>query len=204
MVKYSIDLWNQLSILELSRDNFYNLVELHLMFHQIDRIENCFGTVLKCHNLQELHLQSNGIQELEKNCFKNLTSLKILNLSKNSLKSISNCFFGLADLEHLDLSMNQIENLDKECFIDLKQLVFVNLSFNKIKLLDLNLFIECQNLLELKATNNLIAELSLDIFIRKLLVLDLKWNFIQNYKKEIFSFMPLLHSFDISFNKNFN
>ncbi|RNA10414.1 leucine-rich repeat transmembrane neuronal 4 [Brachionus plicatilis] len=174
LVKYSIDLWNQLTTLELNSEHFRHLNELHLMCHQLTIIANCFGSVLNCQNLQELHLQSNCIHELETNCFKDLFKLKKLNLSKNNLKSISNCLNGL-----------------------------VNLDFNCIKILDLNSLIDCQNLLEFKAANNTIRKVILDVLVRKIMVLDLKWNYVDMFSQETIRFMPSLKRLDLSFNKKF-
>lgn len=203
MVKYSIDLWNQLTTLELSSENFSKLTELHLMCHQLNKINNCFRFILDCKILQELHLQSNCIGELETNCFKDLCQLKKLNLSKNSLASISSCLNGLVNLEYLDLSMNKIEHLDKMCFVDLKKLIFINLSFNMMKLLDLNCLVECENLLEFKATNNKIRQVDLNNFVKKILVLDLKWNFIEIFDQKKIHLMPSLKRLDLSFNKKY-
>eukprot|EP00347_Sterkiella_histriomuscorum_P003696 403363295 len=108
--------------------NLPNLIQLSLINHQIDKIENIsFLTQLKALNLS--HNQITVIERLE-----SLKNLVRLDLSFNQVKSIPfQVFTRLQNLEQLDLNNNQIEcTQDLKSLICNKKLTNLNLSGNLI------------------------------------------------------------------------
>ena len=85
-------------------------------------------------NLQVLNLSSNNVKYVEKHTedFSPLESLKILDLSRNSLQVLhSAVFLGLPSLHTLNLSHNQIHTVAEGAFV-LPSLVLLDISHNHI------------------------------------------------------------------------
>ncbi len=101
---------------------------------------------LGTHFILHLNMTSNFISKLHKNCFKNMTSLRLLVLKSNKISVVfKGAFFSLISLIFLDVSNNCLRFLEPFLFADLKSLKFINISqhfhFDKISeetFLDLN------------------------------------------------------------------
>ena len=70
-------------------------------------------------NLTELDLSHNEITRLSETVFEKLSNLEILNLSQNSLDSISFRFSHMTKLRHIDLADNKISRLNWDTITDL-------------------------------------------------------------------------------------
>lgn len=81
-----------------------------------------------------IDLSCNHIRHLHKGDFENITWLKALNVSWNSLELIdAETFLDTPLLEHLDLSHNRLMNLSaQEYFLTTGSLVMLNLSWNEV------------------------------------------------------------------------
>ena len=91
-------------------------------------------TISQWTNLQVLNLSSNNVKYVEKHTedFSPLESLKILDLSRNSLQVLhSAVFLGLPSLHTLNLSHNQIHTVAEGAFV-LPSLVVLDISHNQI------------------------------------------------------------------------
>lgn len=111
------------SIFELGE----NLVNINLSFNQIILIPVHINKLIL---LQELHLQSNKIEELPKE-ISFLKRLKVLDLSSNSLLRIDSAIEGCVLLRVLNLNDNNLEELPVE-LSNLKLLKELKVTNNKL------------------------------------------------------------------------
>jgi Leucine-rich repeat (LRR) protein len=88
--------------------------------------------------LENLDLGFNEIKYLDSNLtFKNLNSLKVLNLTNNKLKSVDLFLFGfMSKLSELNLAYNNLSFINEKYFFNLKNLKMLILSFNQINSTD--------------------------------------------------------------------
>jgi Leucine-rich repeat (LRR) protein len=102
--------------------------------------------------LKVLVLSGNKISDIGNNggLFRNLSGLKILDLSFNRLIRINvGDFDGLANLSHLELDGNELERLDANVFSELRALETLNLEKCQLTRLHANAFIGLTSLKEL-------------------------------------------------------
>ena len=105
---------------------------LHLANNSVTTLD--LVTISLWSNLQVLNLSSNNVKYVEKHTedFSPLESLKILDLSRNSLQVLhSAVFLGLPSLHTLNLSHNQIHTVAEGAFV-LPSLVVLDISHNHI------------------------------------------------------------------------
>jgi Leucine-rich repeat (LRR) protein len=137
--------WNKLRVLGLSGFNFNQYGDCLEKFHRLEKliIKNTQINLLTHHlyklpNLHELSLISNQIESLnfDNNIFPSSSSIKILNLTSNQLRTIPNdLVHRMPQLQTLDLSHNLIENIP---IIQFNHLININLSYNLINYIQLN------------------------------------------------------------------
>jgi len=149
----------------------------------------------KLKNLVELVLENNGVQSLP-NEIEKLSSLKILNLSRNKLEEVSS-IFSLLSLESLNLSNNEISNIPKD-ISKLKVLETLDLSQNKLnKVPDI---FDFHALKSLNLSNNEISNIPKDISKLKVLeTLDLSQNKLEALP-DIFNHFVFMKNLDLSGN----
>lgn len=112
--------------------------------------------------IQEIHLKNNSIRHLSPGLFADLGQLTTLDLSLNQLTSTfinRNTFKGLIRLVMLDLSNNQIAKLESEMFSDLYTVQILNLRNNLLENIDANTFSSMSNLHKLLLSHNKIKYL---------------------------------------------
>lgn len=164
---------------------------------------NAFGDELKF--LQRLDLGENNIWSIPTNVLCPLSSLEVLNLTRNRLRDIGSLGFSNAcvlKINFLDLSKNMIENLPAGClsslgrlqklylqgnglnnladraFEGLGALSLIKLSDNRLVSLPPELFTDTKDIKELYLQNNSISVLAPGLFseLVQLLVLDISRN----------------------------
>jgi Leucine-rich repeat (LRR) protein len=99
--------------------------------------------VLKLHFFEEVETL-NGLLACQEGALPEInTRLRVLNLSKNRLKSLQpNMFAHLASLEVLDLSLNEIETVPSGAFCGLANLQQLYIDGNMINSIDMSVFNE--------------------------------------------------------------
>lgn len=118
--------------------------------------------------LKILRLDNNKITEITGRLFSDLSNLKELSLSNNSLKKIdSKTFKGLKNLETLKLDKNEIKEIDGNSFSDLSNLKELDLESNKLERIYANTFIGLSELKRLHLNNNVITEI--DVILKNLI-----------------------------------
>lgn len=94
-------------------------------------LEKTFNKVL---NLQTLYIHNNRIEKIANKAFESLLQLRILDISRNKLKTFTLEMFGGNKftgnkLRKLNLSYNKLMVLDTSLFANLKNLISLNLAF---------------------------------------------------------------------------
>lgn len=91
-------------------------------------------------SLQQLHLDDNKIERIEKRSFMNLRSLKRLNLKGNKISNAGEeAFQNLPELEDLDMSYNSLSRFDFSIFDQVGTLSMFRLNVSHNKISDLQL-----------------------------------------------------------------
>uniref|UniRef100_A0A3Q2ZW99 Leucine-rich repeat-containing G-protein coupled receptor 4 n=1 Tax=Kryptolebias marmoratus TaxID=37003 RepID=A0A3Q2ZW99_KRYMA len=81
---------------------------LDLSYNEINQLPSFQG----CSLLQEISIQHNHIQQIERDTFRGLSALRILDLSRNEIRVIHrDAFLTLSALTNLDLSMNSLSGI---------------------------------------------------------------------------------------------
>ena len=92
-------------------------------------------------NLRIFDLSNNVIHHLESNCFRLMSSISYLNISRNKVNSIAKFAFYSSNLiSELDLSWNNIERLRDNTFAGLCSLRFLSLISNNLLDIGMNIF----------------------------------------------------------------
>ena len=136
-----------------------------------------------------------GITSLQKGDFAGLTSLTLLNLSRNTLTSLpEGIFAGLGELTELNLSANQLESLPEGAFSDLTALTILYLSLNDLSSLDAGLFSGLTALDDLFLNDNNLDSLDAGLFsgLTALGNLYLNDNALESLPEELFSGLTAL------------
>lgn len=130
----------------------------------------------------------------------NMTGLKILNVSHNSLKSIpKKTFPKLYELHTIDVSHNEIKDIFNGVFQTLLGLRFLNLSNNRLESLKSSVFGAIPTLLQLDISSNNIKDISRGALTRMASVREL--NVQNNNITKIFQIPISLSDLDLSHNK---
>uniref|UniRef100_A0A8B9KP85 Leucine-rich repeat-containing G-protein coupled receptor 4 n=1 Tax=Astyanax mexicanus TaxID=7994 RepID=A0A8B9KP85_ASTMX len=92
---------------------------LDLSYNEIEELPSFQG----CVRLQDITLQHNHIQQIDRDTFQGLTNLRVLDLSRNQIKLIHrDAFLSLSSLTNLDLSMNVLASVPTTGLNSLNQL----------------------------------------------------------------------------------
>ena len=144
-------------------------------------IEGCSGFI--CHNIKELSLWENSFQGLSSlqelsiegffgnlrplpgNVFAGLSSLRVLNLQRNSLSSLpGNAFAGLSSLERLNLVDNSLSSLPEDVFDGLSSLERLSLQKNSLSSLPEGVFAGLSSLQQITLSENSLGSLPENVF----------------------------------------
>jgi Leucine-rich repeat (LRR) protein len=115
--------------------------------------------------LEAFEVSECSLMIIRKENFANMANLKLLNLNRNQINSISRESFRLLfNLERLTLKGNQIESLDSRLLNDLENLKVFVVSNNQLQTLSEGFFEKNPKLQGIWLDNNLIETLSAEVF----------------------------------------
>ena len=141
-------------------------------------------------HLQILHMAKNAFESLSKTTFKNLTNLRTLDLGHNKLTDVTELFQGLSSLNILSLYNNSIRSFDSSVFQDLFSLEYLNINVNLLSVLPTDLFYPLRNVQKLFCTLNPLNTIHVDTFkgsrFPNLLFLYLCCNRLSNIPRRLF------------------
>uniref|UniRef100_T1KM82 G-protein coupled receptors family 1 profile domain-containing protein n=1 Tax=Tetranychus urticae TaxID=32264 RepID=T1KM82_TETUR len=146
----------------IDQDAFQKLINLKFLELHTNRLENIDAAQLfkGLTKLETLYLEFNQLKSVGKfphldsdlsnnqlteiqDIFRNLVSLKVLNLSSNKLKRLpADAFHYNKRLIHLEVALNSIESIDVTAFHNLRDLRKLNLSYNPLTTLPRHVFKE--------------------------------------------------------------
>ena len=144
-----------------------------------------------------------GISSLKKGDFAGLTSLTILNLSRNALVSLpEGIFAGLAELTYLNLDQNQLATLPEAVFDGLVKLEDIGLGGNSLTGLRADEFSELTALKDLNLGFNELSSLPDEVFsdLTTLNGLSLSNNDLSSLDAVLFSDLTALTHLELSYN----
>jgi Leucine-rich repeat (LRR) protein len=154
-------------------------------------------------NLKKIFVGQCGIKKIFRNVFSNLKKLEDLTLNYNNIESIErDSFVDLISLKELWITSNKLTTLDSGVFRNLRALETLSLNDNLVATFPTGLFDGMKNLDRLFATNNSLTTLQSGIFKnnRKLEFIDLHNNFIKSIHENVFDDTPLLR--DVGLEEN--
>lgn len=172
---------------------FRNLREINLSENNISSLPD--GLFTSNTNLRIVDLSNNIIASIKDTTFPS-QNLRYLNLKYNKLQTLN--FQLSTSLVNLELSFNSISSISKEFFSGMTHLQTLNLSHNSVEVLANRLLTENTNLEVVDLSFNNISNVAKVVFfLHRLKNLNLQHNKIQNIN---FSLPISLHSLDFSFN----
>ncbi|VDI69695.1 carboxypeptidase N regulatory subunit [Mytilus galloprovincialis] len=143
----------------------------------VDEIPN--DTFQYTPKLVNLDLSHNSLESVTKGMFTALGNLHDLNLDSNSIENIeNNAFQSLLNLTVLDLSLNALMSVNHQMFAGLTKLRHLNLNANPMKKISNHTFKDLTDLNILDLSNNGVQSLNENTFIglNNLQVLRLNYN----------------------------
>ncbi|XP_014359353.2 toll-like receptor 7 [Papilio machaon] len=162
--------------------------------------------ILHLPRLTQLFLQNNKIYELPAEVFKDLLSLKVVNLSENAINYLPEGLFqSTREIREIYLKNNELEILPKRIFNRLEQLLVLDLSGNKIRSdhIEDETFGGLIRLIVLDLSHNTLARVSRNMFkdLFFLQILNLSNNSIGQIEDNTFSPLFNLHTLNLGQNK---
>ncbi|KAM9316102.1 transforming growth factor beta activator LRRC33 [Gastrophryne carolinensis] len=157
----------QLQLTSIPEDISSSIQQLLLDHNQINHLNK--NTLQRYSDLNNLSLGSNSLASLERNIFQNIVKLEFLSLQDNTISSnyinVSEGLISASSLKWLDLSRNGL-SVDMVTMLlkNLTSLEYLNLSYNVIMSLDSSVFKELPVLKELILQNNYIYEIESGTF----------------------------------------
>ncbi|CAL6098596.1 leucine-rich_repeat domain-containing protein [Hexamita inflata] len=146
---------------------FINLTDLKII--RQPQVQISFDTLSKFTTLHTLILNDCNIEQLD--FMKNFSSLRILNVSHNEIRTVMH-IFKLKQLQDLNIGYNQLENVQglENCV----ELITLNIEFNKIQTLEP--LKDLRKLKELRANSNQLHYITVISNFEELTFLDLSDN----------------------------
>ncbi|NXI24368.1 NEPN protein, partial [Sterrhoptilus dennistouni] len=148
--------------------------------------------------LEELVLSCSGTESIENNTFKDLSTLKSLELCKNQLKQIPS--FLPSGLEILKLADNSINTLHESDFAGLIKLRVLDLRNNLIATLPPSAFSSLHNLQTLILDGNNMESVSAPLRLPRLMYLSMDDNKLNSFPTNFFASFQSLHFLSLSGN----
>ena len=172
---------NKNSISFIENFVFSNLKQLDMLDLSDNKIQNIQPELFdNLQNLRTLNLEKNSMKILPPEILSNLKQLELLNLSSNFLSSNwinFMTFKNLFSLRLLDLSYNKITTLENQIFSDLENLEVLDLKNNLIEIIAGQTFANLTSLTSLVLSNNFIKNVNFSLnSLVNLNVLSLDFN----------------------------
>ena len=115
--------------------------------------------------LNKLTLEGNGLKVIGPTCFRNLTGIHVIDLSKNKLNDLpSELFQGLDNLLELRLDHNNISVIPNELFKTVTKIKRIDLNGNKLSTIPKELFSKLKNIEVLHLEDNQITQVDDNAF----------------------------------------
>lgn len=188
-VDFTLSFYNQLQMLNLTRNRVDHLNENHF---------------LQQRELLVLDLSHNRVDKLQRNAFAGLVSLKRLLLNDNRLQTVHhNAFAGMHSLDELQLANNKLSRFGEHTFKPLSGLRFLNLANNEIMEVPANEnFQHLQRLVLLNLRENLIKEVANNSLagLGDLVALQMRDNVIDTVDVDAFNGVGALKWLDLGDN----
>lgn len=179
-----------------------NLVSIEVMRCGLKSVSNSNFRLLG--KLIWLDLSKNSLITLsDEQTFDDLVKLEYLNLGSNKITSVhSKIFSRMIQLRYLHLENNQLTLLDSKMFANNKNMFFLRISGNKLHSLEPGTFDSLTNLAELWLYENKITNLPNNIFdkCRSLTTLLLSDNKIQSINTALLTKLTFLGKFSLAGN----
>lgn len=162
-------------------------------------------TAISLDKLNELHLQHNGIHDLNTFALRRYPKLIRLNLKDNAIDDIPNGFFDFSlNIEHLNLASNSLQRIESFTLKALLRLVDLNLEYNEIEYIDSYAFTTTMRLKQLRLNGNQLTSINSMVFynLNRLEYLNISENKLSDYALEEDAFeqnVNLIH-LDVSYN----
>lgn len=122
------------SLLTDSFTNCASLVSLAVMYGNIPYVSNGFAQA--CINTERIYLSNNNIEFIDKNAFRGLVKLNMVDMRSNKITCVPSDLFQPAPLmQNIFFHKNQIAGIDRNIFRNLKRLLNVYFDDNLIKYL---------------------------------------------------------------------
>lgn len=169
--------------------NVTNTFEKLLSLRQLKLDKNAFQSIpnfLSCKQIQELSLNRNSIQSIDRGTFPVDSSIRILNINNNHIKYIEDgALANLTNLEVLKLNRNELQSLPNHLFVNQANLRTLELNHNKLYMISSLLFQELSNLTSLKLRFNNIDNIMDGAFFgfKSMNLLQLDYNKIKSISK---------------------
>ncbi|XP_073825374.1 uncharacterized protein [Musca autumnalis] len=176
---------------------------LKLSGNKIDSQQCNFSPLHHANLLRELRLDSNRLRTLNGVFLKNLSELKVLNLTLNSIADLPrNTFDDVFKLQRLYLAHNALQVLPFQLFRSMRDLQILNLADNKLLSFPDNFFAPNGELRLLLLQRNQLQGINKNSFynLQKLLHLDLSVNHITSIDRKAFESLSNLITLNISSN----
>lgn len=132
---------------------------------QYEKVMNSYRTIISNDKIISLDLIGLGIQKIDKDIFRDLTSISQLYLSWNKIDDLPlGVFDHLPTLQYLDLRGSGLSKIETGIFDKLRNLQRLELNDNKLKSIPSNIFDQLLSLREINLSNNEIEILDAKIF----------------------------------------
>jgi Leucine-rich repeat (LRR) protein len=148
--------------------------------------------------VEQLDLQANRIEVIDKQAFENVSGLRVLRLSNNELTEIVVGY--LIDLEVLDVGRNMLTKIESSMFMNLTKLKYLDLYYNQIESIEKDSFSQNSELRYLDLSSNQLKSLSFNLDLKKLSLLNLNENKIADLKDGVFANLTWLRILTIEKN----
>lgn len=115
--------------------------------------------------LDTLVIKRCGLQNIHSDAFKSLTSLRILDLSRNKIENVDKVFIGL-NVWRVNLSMNHLSLIGDDAFDNMPKLRVLELDNNRLTKINTNWFKGSPKVFRLQMDNNKITQIPKAAFKR--------------------------------------